>query len=301
MKRKGFTLVELLVVIGIIGVLVAMLLPALAKAKETANRTACANNLTQLGKALKIYATNNRSLYPSLYSRAGSDAAKEEAWGSDNPTAENFYLLDESLNRDNDGNKDKKLTDVIPFKSNLHCLWMLVRRGDCTIATFSCPSDGENNCDKERTTNPGEWWNFEYLTDCSYSFQNQLGSTSSENKMTSEIAIAADKSPGRADVYKIRYPEDLPKEEIADELWYNWNSPNHRYEGQNVLYGDGHVTFENTPKCGKNQNNIWTKEKWNKDSDEPIKWEAADDCALEDANKQYQIGITDKTDTWLVP
>src|SRR5262245_27263308 len=56
MKKRGFTLVELLVVIAIIGVLVALLLPAIAKAREAARNSACKNNLRQFGMGLHLFA-----------------------------------------------------------------------------------------------------------------------------------------------------------------------------------------------------------------------------------------------------
>lgn len=80
--RHGFTLVELLVVIGIIGLLISILIPALSSAQEFSRRTACASNLRQIHAGVQMYAGDNRGFLPPKFDvKKASLTAKEVSEG----------------------------------------------------------------------------------------------------------------------------------------------------------------------------------------------------------------------------
>ena len=105
-KPRGFTIVELLVVISIIGVLMALLLPAVQAAREHARRIQCSNNLKNLGQFATLYEGRKQTLPPSLYWSTNIQLYhKPQSWVDGNGNPYPVYSWVHALLRDIDGTK----------------------------------------------------------------------------------------------------------------------------------------------------------------------------------------------------
>jgi prepilin-type N-terminal cleavage/methylation domain-containing protein/prepilin-type processing-associated H-X9-DG protein len=95
MRRKAFTLVELLVVIGIIALLISILLPALGRAKEQANWVKCMSNMRMVGQSFQMYTSNNKGRFPTA--GAGTKPHDWIFWEDEPPTPGDPRHLDKSM------------------------------------------------------------------------------------------------------------------------------------------------------------------------------------------------------------
>ena len=244
-RRIAFTLVELLMVMGMISILATILMPTIGRIRESARRTGCGASLAAIGRGVQQYAGQNKGAIP-WFTEASADSS---------------YLGKNCKNASavSDGNTRQ---------------WFNLVKGPIFFAKidhFICPSDT-----RVKANAPCPSTNVDFPADPggpTISFSLAMTKVNPPNGVrpswgdSGELAIAADHNgaapwswDGSAKAWKA----------VLDTSKAKTNSPNHEPDGQNVLFRGGDVNWTDTPICGAPEekadgtlgpdDNIWTSQ-----------------------------------------
>ncbi len=300
-RETGFTLIELLVVISIIAILISILLPALAKARELANRAVCMANIRGIVQSMVIYAQSNAGTFPT------NENGINDQMVPSFPNTPWAYRGDET-------NAQEVVQDFYQggasnwpnsIYSPQGSMWLLVLEGYATPATFVCPSDpftggpsqeylasagntmvyagdfGLMPSGKQVSSGgyPYTWLGYGQSYSTAFAWPSYPAGSSSAgyllssvgrwwttNGADSQVPLVSDMAPIPAGAPSVAGGDDSGVyERITTTLPtantygpYIYNSGNHAGDGQNVGFGDDHVTWEISPYVGQNGDNIFT-------------------------------------------
>ena len=236
---RGFTLIEILVCIAIMAILMSLILPAVERARHQAYITDCGNNLRQIGMYIQQYESDNKGEFPRTTYVPGAPLVA----GTGSSALDPFQAGGPQPNDTTAG------------------IFLLMRTEHLSPKILYCPYDDVFEFQTEKA-DPMTHSNFtNYKQSLGYSFANPYPDAAAtahgyrlKNGMGAEFALAADINPGidaRDDVTvpQPNSPWVQQKKAISDS---------HYKDGQNVLYGDGHIAWTKTVFCGKGGDNIYT-------------------------------------------
>jgi len=264
--RKGFTLVELLVVIAIIALLMGILMPALNKVRQLADRVFCGANLSGIGKAILVYTNDDENeSYPiaEISSLMWSGGGVPN-WGGPGGSLSGGQGWRQTNRSAAYGNGQQMTIGA--------SLYLLVKFADCQPKQFVCKGDQgctdmmSDSMIKSLISDYAEAWDFgpKPAEHYSYSYSHPYGAYTLSATSEPGNAVAADRSPyfDSLNAFYISTPGDLqaaywdPDRGLVDSDGV-MNSAAHQRAGQNVLFADSHVDFEQHPNVGINNDNIW--------------------------------------------
>lgn len=303
-SRPAFTLIELLVVVAIIALLISILLPSLARARELSKRAVCASNLKGMATGFYTYANENADQWPI----ADCNKATAPADGETYCTYANNVMGTKRGQASNVGAGETLSTDTVVSTSRN--LWTLIRLQISTQKSFWCPSTDDSPNEDQA---PQAYWDFgksntdvtgaataqianDAWATCSYGYQVPYGVRAKpSSNLDLRMPLAADKGRWGAQLEGGKpapqtYPGSLNADSSPD-LWKTFNSPNHggldQGEGQQVMFADSHIDWSTKPTVGVGRDNIYTQ--WDGTTAAPTKI----DIGRVVTAKQAPLGETD--------
>jgi hypothetical protein len=282
-RLRGLTVVDTVVLLAVLVFLMGgLLVPALSRARAEATNDTCASHLANIGKAMLVYAADREYALP----RAGGMNSNwwPVVWNA--PTRQSAYTTTIEPNyyigakvRGDPVVVDPN--DLVAIGGNCtisSCFYLLVKYTGMDPNQFVCPQDPNTSAFTLDTEDPnsgitelGQAWDFgsKPQTHCSYAYHAPWGYYALTMSDDPNMAVAADRNPwldspgfkkktfpagqtltGQTVVFKGKTGNDM------DERY--GNSSVHNEDGQNVLFLDGRVSFENRAYCGLEDDNIYT-------------------------------------------